>query len=236
MTPNPARSSRLDVPPPVAAPTPDLDGFVAVRAATEALAAPLSAEDQTIQSMPAVSPTKWHRAHTTWFWEQFVLMPYAPGYVPYDERYLYLFNSYYEGAGPRHPRAARGLLSRPGVGEVTAYRQIVDDAMAALFRSGRAEPVRHIVEIGLHHEQQHQELLLMDIKHVLGINLLHPTYSPRPAAGGPERELGWVRHDGGLVEIGADDGGHRFIFDNEAPRHRVWLAPFDLADRLVTAG
>ena len=234
MSTDPFRPS-LQAAPPVAAPTPDVDGFVAVRAATEALAAPLSAEDQTVQSMPDVSPTKWHRAHTTWFWEQFVLIPHAPGYRPYDERYLYLFNSYYEGAGPRHPRTARGLLSRPGVGEVTAYRQIVDDAMTDLLCSRHADAVRHIVEIGLHHEQQHQELLLMDIKHVLGINLLHPAYAPRPAPSAPGRELGWVRHDGGLVSIGADAGAG-FGWDNEQPRHRTWLEPFDLADRLVTAG
>jgi ergothioneine biosynthesis protein EgtB len=233
MSKNPSRWSHVEAP--VAAPTPDLESFVAVRAATEALAAPLSAEDQTVQSMPDVSPTKWHRAHTTWFWEQFVLLPHAPGYEPYDERYLYLFNSYYEGAGPRHPRTARGLLSRPGVGEVTAYRQVVDDAMAALLDSGRADAARPIIEIGLHHEQQHQELLLMDIKHVLGINPLHPAYTPRPATPAPPRPLGWIRHDGGLVDIGAD-AGSGFTWDNERPRHRAWLEPFDLGDRLVTAG
>jgi ergothioneine biosynthesis protein EgtB len=218
--------------------TPDLDGYQAVRAATVA-ARPLSAEDQTVQSMPDVSPTKWHRAHVTWFWEQFVLLAYAPGYRAYDERYLYLFNSYYEGAGPRHPRAVRGHLSRPGVGEVTAYRQVVDDAMADFLASDRYasdDAIRHIVEIGLNHEQQHQELLLMDIKHVLGINPLHPTYQPRPArAAGPVGELGWAGHDGGVTWIGADPGA-RFGWDNEAPRHRVWLDPFELGDRLVTAG
>jgi ergothioneine biosynthesis protein EgtB len=220
---------------PVASPVPDLDGFAAVRAATEALAAPLSAEDQTVQSMPDVSPTKWHRAHTTWFWEQFVLLPHAAGYRAYDERYLYLFNSYYEGAGPRHPRAARGHLSRPGVGEVTAYRQVVDDAMMSFLSSPFPDDVRHLVEIGLHHEQQHQELLLMDIKHVLGVNPLHPTYSPRSARPADGREAGWVSHDGGLVEIGADEGDG-FGWDNERPRHRAWLEPFALGDRLVTCG
>jgi ergothioneine biosynthesis protein EgtB len=220
----------------VAAPIPDLDGFLAVRRATEALADPLSPEDQTVQSMPDVSPTKWHRAHTTWFWEQFVLLPHAPGYRAYDERYLYLFNSYYEGAGPRHPRAARGHLSRPGVGEISAYRQVVDDAMASFLSSAHADGVRHLVEIGLHHEQQHQELLMMDIKHVLGINPLHPTYSPRRSgAAGTARPVGWVHHDGGLVDIGAmGDAG--FAWDNERPRHRTWLEPFAFADRLVTAG
>jgi ergothioneine biosynthesis protein EgtB len=217
---------------------PDLDGYEEVRAATEALARPLSPEDQTVQSMPDVSPTKWHRAHTTWFWEQFVLLSFASEYQAYDERYLYLFNSYYEGAGPRHPRAVRGHLSRPGVGEVTAYRQVVDDAMAEFLASSRYqsdEAVRHIVEIGLHHEQQHQELLLMDIKHVLGVNPLHPTYQPRTASAGAGRDLGWVGHDGGVVWIGTDDQD-RFSWDNERPRHRVWLDPFEVGDRLVTAG
>ena len=147
-----------------------------MRSATEMLAAPLSPEDQTVQTMPDVSPTKWHRAHVTWFFEQFVLMPYQPGYRPVDERYLYLWNSYYEGVGPRHPRAQRGLLSRPGVGEVTAYRDTIDAAMEDILGRGLPASVRDRIELGLHHEQQHQELLLMDIKHVLGTNPLRPAY------------------------------------------------------------
>ncbi len=219
-----------------AAPEPDLEHYRAVRAATEALAAPLSPEDQTVQSMPDVSPTKWHRAHVTWFFEQFILIPYQPGYRPVDDRYLYLWNSYYEGAGPRHPRAQRGLLSRPGVGEVTAYRDTVDAAVEDLL--GRALPpaVLALVELGLHHEQQHQELLLMDIKHVLGTNPLQPAYRlTRPPAGVDPGRPVWVDYGGGLIEIGAD-AGVGFGFDNELPRHQEWLRPFQLADRLVTAG
>jgi ergothioneine biosynthesis protein EgtB len=239
MTPSPPPLRRAGTPttaaaPAAVAPTVDVDGFVAVRAATEDLAAPLSAEDQTVQSMPDTSPTKWHRAHTTWFWEQFVLLPHARGYRAYDERYLYLFNSYYEGAGPRHPRTRRGQLSRPGVGEVTAYRQVVDDAMVAFLASGPSEEAAHVVEIGLHHEQQHQELLLMDIKHVLGVNPLHPTYNPRPAGHGGGHDAGWVHHPGGLVDLGAAGSG--FAWDNEGPSHRVWLEAFEIGDRLVTAG
>ncbi len=219
-----------------AAPEPDIEHYRAVRAATEALAAPLSPEDQTVQTMADVSPTKWHRAHVTWFFEQFVLMPYQPGYRPVDERYLYLWNSYYEGAGPRHPRAERGLLSRPGVGEVTAYRDTVDDAVEDLLGRALPAPVRALVELGLHHEQQHQELLLMDIKHVLGTNPLRPAYRlTRPPAGVDPGPPAWIDFEGGPIEIGADAGAG-FGFDNEFPRHREWLQPFRLADRLVTAG
>jgi dimethylhistidine N-methyltransferase len=219
-------------------PQPDMEGYREVRAATEALAAPLSPEDQTVQTMPDVSPTKWHRAHVTWFFEQFVLMPFQPGYRPVDERYLYLWNSYYEGVGERHPRAQRGLLSRPGVGEVTAYRDTVDEAMEDLLGRDLAPAVRDRIELGLHHEQQHQELLLMDIKHVLGSNPLRPAYRPvRPPPADAPGPLGWVGQEGGLVEIGVDGGaGGRFAFDNETPRHRQWLEPFELGDRLVTCG
>jgi dimethylhistidine N-methyltransferase len=217
-------------------PRPDIEHYRAVRGATEALAAPLSPEDQTVQSMPDVSPTKWHRAHVTWFFERFILIPYQPGYQPVDERYLYLWNSYYEGAGPRHPRAERGLLSRPGVGEVTAYRDTIDDAVEDLLGRSLSPAVLDLVELGLHHEQQHQELLLMDIKHVLGTNPLRPAYRlTRPPAGVVPGPIRWVDHGGGLIEIGAE-AETGFGFDNEFPRHREWLQPFQLADRLVTAG
>ena len=234
-TARPPRAAAVDAPV-TPAPVVGVDGYRRVRAATEALADPLSPEDQTVQTMPDVSPTKWHRAHVTWFWEQFVLLGSSRGYQAYDERYLYLFNSYYEGAGQRHPRAERGQLSRPGIGEVTAYRQVVDEAMVGLLERGVDDRVAHVVEIGLHHEQQHQELLLMDIKHVLGVNPLHPAYSLTGGApSGAGRQAGWVAHDGGLVEIGRDAGdGYRW--DNEGSRHRVWLERFELADRLVTAG
>ena len=218
-------------------PVPSRSGYQSVRATTEGLAGPLSPEDQTVQTMPDVSPTKWHRAHTTWFWEQFVLLAHARGYRAYDERYLYLFNSYYEGAGPRHPRTQRGMVTRPGVGEVAAYRQIVDDAMVELLSAETPEHLRELVELGLHHEQQHQELLLMDIKHVLGINPLRPAYLPelRGFETVAPPELEWISFEGGLIEVGTEVG-RGFAYDCETPRHRVWLEPFALGDRLVTEG
>src|SRR4051794_8074119 len=159
--------------------TVDATAFCDVRTTTEALAAPLSAEDQTVQSMPDVSPTKWHRAHTTWFFETFVLAEAnRPGYEPFDPAYRFLFNSYYEAVGPRHARPDRGLLSRPGIAEIAAYREHVDHAMVDLIDRGLPEPLADRVELGLHHEQQHQELLLMDIKHVLSCNPTQPVYRP----------------------------------------------------------
>ena len=171
----------MTISPPVAAP-PDLATRLReTRAATEALAAPLAPEDQVVQSMPDVSPTKWHRAHTTWFFETFVLGPHLPGYRPVDPGYDYLFNSYYEQVGPRHPRAERGLISRPTVAEVGAYRAAVDDALGVAASTAppdeRWDDVGPLVELGIHHEQQHQELLLMDIKHVLSRNPLRPAYA-----------------------------------------------------------
>lgn len=227
-------------------PTGCLESYLKVRANTESLAAPLSAEDQTVQTMPDVSPTKWHRGHVTWFFERFVLLDSSGWYRrPYDERYLYLFNSYYDAAGPRHARAERGLLSRPGVGEVTAYRQVVDEAMYRLFDQGLSRLQAGLVELGLHHEQQHQELILMDIKHVLGTNPLRPAYRPSLSVESPDRASGtrWVDHPGGLVEVGCAPGAigrngepSPFSFDNENPRHKVWLEPFGISDRLVSEG
>jgi ergothioneine biosynthesis protein EgtB len=184
--------------------------------------------------MPDVSPTKWHRAHTTWFFETFLLGPHLPGYRVFDDAYGYLFNSYYEAVGPRHARVERGLLSRPGVEEIAAYRAHVDEAMAALLGRELAPAVRDLVALGLVHEEQHQELLLMDIKHVLSVNPLRPAYRRQEPDRHAATPLGWVEHGGGLVEIGAT--GQGFSFDNERPRHRVWLEPFALADRLVTCG
>jgi ergothioneine biosynthesis protein EgtB len=209
-----------------------------VRATTERLAAPLSAEDQTVQSMADVSPTKWHRAHVTWFFETFVLGPHAPAYRPYDDAYAYIFNSYYEALGQRHPRSERGLISRPGVAEVARYREFVDLAMLDLLR-GEVEPrVHELITLGLHHEQQHQELLLMDIKHVLSRNPMRPAYAPAeggaPGDGPAPPKASWIEHDGGVVEIG--HAGNGFGFDNEFPRHREYLSPFGLADRPVTCG
>ena len=215
--------------------------FDSVRRLTEALAAPLSAEDQTAQSMPDASPTKWHRAHTSWFFETFVLEPFMAGYEVHHPAYNYLFNSYYEAVGPFFPRARRGTLTRPGAAGVTAYRAHVDAALAQLLAEGPSPEVAARVELGCHHEEQHQELLLMDAKHLLAANPMRPAYgaarptpsgrpSPGPAGPGPA----WVGHEGGLVEIGHEGGG--FAFDNELPRHRVYLRPYELARHLVTNG
>jgi len=211
--------------------------FEEVRRDSEALAANLSPEDQAIQSMPDVSPTKWHLAHTSWFFETFILAPFDPRYRAFDPAFAYLFNSYYEAAGPRHPRAERGLLSRPTVDAVLAYRDHVTAAMQRLIATCEAASWAEIatrLELGLHHEQQHQELLLMDIKHVFSINPLLPAYqAPRPYALPTEAPAkAWVEFPGGLVEIG--HAGPGFAFDNEGPRHKVWLDPFALASHPVT--
>jgi ergothioneine biosynthesis protein EgtB len=221
-------------------PTPSdlLRAYQSVRATTERLVAPLSAEDQTVQSMPDVSPTKWHRAHATWFFETFVLSPFVATYRPYDDAYAYIFNSYYEALGDRHPRNQRGLISRPGIGEVARYREFVDEAMRDLLGGDlELEPgLAELITLGLNHEQQHQELLLMDIKNVLSRNPLQPAYTSRDGAGDgvAPPKAGWVEHEGGMAEIGHD--GRGFGFDNEFPRHRVYLSPFGLADRPVTCG
>jgi ergothioneine biosynthesis protein EgtB len=218
--------------------------YAGVRAHTLDLAQPLSAEDQQVQSMPDVSPTKWHLAHVSWFFETFLLAPALPGYQPFHPLYGFLFNSYYEAVGPRWSRPERGLLSRPSLDEVLAYRRHVDDAMAKLVATapaGRWRGLAPLVELGLHHEQQHQELILMDIKHVLSLSPLRPAYLEAPAAAAADKAppVQWLLFDGGLVEIG-DDGpdadGLGFAFDNEGPRHRVWLEPFQLASRLSTCG
>ena len=212
-----------------------------VRSQTEHLAAPLSAEDQTVQSMPDVSPTKWHRAHTSWFFETFLLEPSLSGYRVHDPAYSYLFNSYYETVGARYPRPMRGLVSRPGAAEIGIYRAHVDEAMDRLLAGELDETRSWLVELGLHHEQQHQELLLMDIKHVLSCNPLLPTYTPSPGRrpGAPVDDAvpprgGWLEHPGGLADIGHDGPG--FAFDNESPRHAVHLVPFALAASAVTCG
>jgi len=209
--------------------------FVEVRETTEELAAPLSPEDQTIQSMPDVSPTKWHRGHTTWFFETFVLPRHDDGYTVFHPAFGYIFNSYYEAIGSRHPRDRRGVISRPGVAEVADYRHHVDKAMAELFGGRASTETLSLVELGIHHEQQHQELLLMDIKHVLSCNTLEPAYrtdevAPLAAA----NRLGWAEHEGGEVEIG--HRGEGFGFDNEFPRHRAVVTPFALGDRLISCG
>jgi len=220
-----------------ASPTTLADRYLAVRTYTDALAAPLGPEDQVVQSMPDVSPTKWHRAHVTWFFETFLLLPFLPGYEPVDPAYQYLFNSYYEAVGERHPRPERGLITRPTVDEVTAYRRAVDTAMIELIDTVLADKpeLADLVELGLHHEQQHQELLLMDIKHVFSSTILRPAYrSGDGEQSAPPGPLGWVNSAGGLVKVGHEGDG--FHFDNEGPHHDVFLAPYRLADRLVTAG
>jgi ergothioneine biosynthesis protein EgtB len=206
--------------------------FAAVRALSEALAEPLSDADATIQSMPDASPAKWHLAHTSWFFETFLLRDHLPGYRLCDQRWPFLFNSYYEAEGPRHARAGRGMLSRPSLDEVLAYRAQVDAAMAPLL--DRPELAR-LIALGCAHEQQHQELLLTDIKHALWCNPLGPAYAvvERGAVGSPDgASAGWIEHPGGIARIGHEGGG--FSFDNEGPAHRVLLEPFALADRLVT--
>jgi ergothioneine biosynthesis protein EgtB len=210
--------------------------YLSVRALTEHLAAPLSAEDQTVQSMADVSPTKWHRAHVTWFFETFVLGPHGNAYRPYDDTFAYIFNSYYEALGDRHPRAERGAISRPGIAEVARYREFVDEAMAELLTGELKPAVAELVTLGLHHEQQHQELLLMDIKNVLSRNPFHPAYmAPDDVAEcRTPPKAGWMAHEGGVAEIGHT--GRGFGFDNEFPRHPVYLTPFALADRPVTCG
>lgn len=200
------------------------------------LAAPLTPEDQCAQAMDDASPTKWHLAHTTWFFETFVLEPFLPDYRSFDPRFKYCFNSYYESEGPRQPRPRRGLLTRPTSDEVAAYRAHVDRHIEVLFARGsmHADAAARL-ELGAHHEEQHQELLLTDILALFAASPLRPAYRPRAArAAAPAAPLGWRRHGGGLVEIGA--AGDSFAFDNEQPRHKVWLEPFALADRLVTAG
>lgn len=207
-----------------------------MRAYTEQLAAPLSPEDQTVQSMPDVSPTKWHRAHVTWFFETFVLAEHEADFAPFQDEYWFLFNSYYEAVGPRFDRPMRGVISRPGAHDVGDYRKDVDSRMRDLLDridDGTFAKLAPIVELGFHHEQQHQELLLMDIKHVLSLNPLQPVYAGS-RTGGQSGPLGWREYDGGLVEIGHT--GDDFSFDNELPRHQQFLQPFRLADRLVTNG
>ncbi len=208
-----------------------------VRAATESLAAPLSPEDQGLQSMPAASPTKWHLAHTTWYFETFVLSELDAGYTAFHPRYRYLFNSYYQGVGPAHARPNRGLLSRPPLDEVMDYRRHVDEVVESALSNGELDrDLRGLLELGLHHEQQHQELILTDIKHAFGCNPLRPQYrAPRPRSNPPPlAPLRWIEHTGGLHEIGhAGDG---FAFDNEQPRHAVQLRNYLLASRPVSCG
>jgi ergothioneine biosynthesis protein EgtB len=209
--------------------------FTAVRRHSLDLAAPLTPEDQCVQSMPDASPTKWHLAHTTWFFETLILSPHARAHRVFDSRYARLFNSYYESLGPRHPRPQRGLLTRPSLDDVHAYRSAVDAAMTEFIAAeadGQWATVAPLIELGLHHEQQHQELMLTDILHVMSMNPLLPAVLdgvPPPLA---PASAGWVEHAGGDIGVGHAGGG--FAFDNETPRHTVRLAPFALGKGLVT--
>jgi len=208
--------------------------YVRVRDTSMLLAAPLAAEDQVVQAIPEASPTKWHLAHTTWFFERFCLMEHARDYTPVDERYHFLFNSYYYTVGEMHGRAARGLLSRPTVEEVASYRAQVDDAMLQFLEQHADDKAfAALVTLGLNHEQQHQELLLTDIKQVFFANPLGPAYRelPEPTSASPA-PLAFLARPGGLFEIGARGDG--FFFDNETPRHEVLVRPHALANRLVT--
>ncbi len=223
------------------APSPRLNAelaerYLSVRRTTEQLCAPLSIEDQMVQSMPDASPAKWHQAHTTWFFETFILLPHVAGYEPRDERYPYLYNSYYKQLGGHPVRANRGMMSRPSSSEVQEFRRDVDEHMLALIENGPAEALVPLIELGLNHEQQHQELILTDIKHALWSQPLRPAYRPRPevAVSGKARAITWLEHDGGREWIGYEGSG--FSFDNERPRHEVLLQPFRIASRLVTNG
>lgn len=211
------------------------DRFAAVRALTLALTAPLSDADASVQSMPDASPAKWHLAHTTWFFETFVLRDHVPGYQLHDPRFPFLFNSYYEAEGRRHARDRRGMITRPTLDEVRAYRAAVDAALLAALAGLPAE-AQELVALGCHHEEQHQELLVTDILHLFGENPLEPAiWPPQPkvpvAMPGPVR---WIERPGGIVPIGHDGAG--FAFDCEGPRHEALLAPHAIADRTVTNG
>jgi len=210
------------------------DRYLAVRDQSVALCRTLAPEDCVVQTMPSVSPTKWHLAHTTWFFEQFILVPRAAGYRVFHARYEYLFNSYYYTKGQMHARGERGLLSRPKVREILDYRAYVDAAMRNLIDTDTSDELGFLVELGLHHEQQHQELILTDIKHVLSVNPLQPAYAELPVLPISEAPaaLNFVELPGGIGQIGS--AGEGFCFDNETPRHRVLLEPFRLAERLIT--
>lgn len=211
--------------------------YAQVRAATLAIAAPLSAEDCQVQSMPDASPIKWHLAHTTWFFETFLLEPLAANYTAFDPAFKVLFNSYYNTVGEKHPRPERGLLSRPSLERVLAYRAHVDAAMLAMLSgASQTEAVHSLITLGFNHEQQHQELMFTDLKHMLSVSPLAPVYaSADPTQLNESTARGWSAFTGGLVEIGHEaEPGAGFAFDNETPRHQTFLRPYQLANALVT--
>ncbi len=210
--------------------------YTRIRAQTCGLIEQLSAEDCCVQSMPDASPAKWHLAHTTWFFETFILSDFYADYRPANPEYKVLFNSYYNTVGAQHPRPSRGMLTRPSLQELRIYRDQVDDAVARLLATTESPQLDALFAVGLHHEQQHQELLLMDVKHLLSVNPLAPAYDDTLAwtPHASVASLDWRRFSGGAVTIGADDNG--FSFDNEKPQHRTLLADFALAQRLITNG
>ena len=212
--------------------------FKRTRTQTGILVKPLSAEDCQLQSMPDASPTKWHLAHLTWFFETFILEKYEVNFKPFDVSFRVLFNSYYNGIGDKHPRAQRGLISRPALADVMAYRQAVDErVLTVLNANSNDSELVQLITLGLHHEQQHQELLLTDIKHALYMNPVQPAYAKRwPLSSIAPQPMVWHSYKGGLVEHGFDAAAGVFAFDNETPRHHVYVAPFDLSSRLVTNG
>jgi ergothioneine biosynthesis protein EgtB len=210
--------------------------YARVRARTVQLVAPLSEEDCCVQSMPDASPVKWHLAHTTWFFETFVLKHYQKNFKPFHDAFEVMFNSYYNGIGGQHPRLQRGLLTRPRLEEIHAYRRDVDQRMQELLRTrGDDSELRMLIVLGINHEQQHQELILTDVKHLLSMNPLQPSYYAAQAGFSTAIDvIKWIDFEGGVVEIGY--GGNGFCFDNEIPRHRQYLQPYSLASRLVTNG
>ena len=206
-----------------------------VRRRSMQIAEPLSEEDCCVQSMPDASPIKWHLAHTTWFFETFILERLERDFQPYHPAFRVLFNSYYNGIGEKHPRAQRGLVTRPALVEIRAYRKNVDARMAALLQVEPAPELMQLVELGVQHEQQHQELMLTDIKHLLSMNPLYPAYFDAPLAGNADAApLAWQAFDAGVVEIG--HAGGAFCYDNEMPRHRQFVERFAIASRLVSNG
>ncbi len=213
--------------------------YVAVRQQFETICAPLTIEDFGLQAMPETSPAKWHLAHTSWFFETFLLKPYLRDYQPWNDHYEVLFNSYYNAIGDQYPRAQRHLISRPTVAEVYEYRQYIDEHMLALLCQTGHQDLACIEQrtiLGIHHEQQHQELFFTDLKYCLFQNPLYPAYEDNtvePSKQQPSR-LGWLANDGGLVSIGVNESSQNFCFDNETPSHQVFLNPYQIADRLVT--
>jgi ergothioneine biosynthesis protein EgtB len=227
MTPRPIPAPR---------PVPLAERFALVRAQTRKLAQPLSAEDCAIQSMPDASPVKWHLAHTTWFFETFVLERRDPSRKPFNPAFRVLFNSYYNAVGDKHPRPQRGLLSRPTLANVLEYREAVEREVTQLLAEGALAPdLLALVELGTHHEQQHQELILTDVKHMLSCNPLKPVYRRQwPLTPVSAREVRWIRFEEGVREVGHDGSG--FAFDNEGPRHKAYVAAFEMASHPVTHG